>query len=169
MSEQIKDQETSEEVQKLKEALEKCEKERAEYLDGWKRAKADYINYKKEEAARLESLLKFSNEALIKELISVLDSFDMSFAVLPDNDPARKGMLLIKNQLEDLLKKYGLERIQSPVGKLFDPAEEEAVGEAESNLPAGQVVEEIMAGYKLSGRVIRPSRVKISKGPKKSE
>ena len=54
---------------------EKCEKERDEYLNGWKRAKADFINYKKEEAERFREFAKFSNEALVSELIMVLDSF----------------------------------------------------------------------------------------------
>ena len=48
--------------------LEKVKKERDEYLDGWKRAKADFINYKKEELSRLEKMAKYSNEDLIKEI-----------------------------------------------------------------------------------------------------
>ncbi|MEK9194380.1 MAG: nucleotide exchange factor GrpE [Patescibacteria group bacterium] len=144
--------------------LEKCRKEREEYLDGWKRAKADFANYKKEEALRLENFLKFSNELMVRDLVGVLDSFDLGLAVLGYDDPGRKGMCLIQNQLEDQLKKYGLERIPSALGKSFDPSLHEAVAEIDSEKSPGIVVEEIEKGYKLHGKVIRPVRVKISKG-----
>jgi len=49
--------------------LAKCQKEKDEYLDGWKRAKADLINYKKDEAQRFENIVKFANESLIRDLI----------------------------------------------------------------------------------------------------
>jgi molecular chaperone GrpE len=148
----------------LRAALSKCEQERAEYLAGWQRAKADFINYKKEEAQRIESMIRFGNESLMRELIGVLDSFDLSEAVLDAHDPGRKGIALIRSQLENLLKKYGLERIPSLVGQAFDASLAEAIEEVESELPAGRITEEIAAGYKLASRVIRPTRVKISKG-----
>ncbi len=142
--------------------MEKLQKERDEYLDGWKRAKADFINYKKEEAARLEQFIKFSNESLITELIMVLDSFDLSLAVIKEAD-AQKGVLLIKSQMEDLLKKYGLERINLKPGDAFDPAKAEGVGEAESQAPPGSIAEVVSAGYAIHGRTVRPARVKLAR------
>lgn len=142
----------------------KLEKDSQEYLDGWKRAKADLINYKKEEAQRLESFVKFSNEMLVAELLSVLDSFELSLSIVQDDDPAKKGMMLIKSQLEDILKKHGLERIRVRRGEKFDPGLEEAMGEMESSEPPGTIAEEVSGGYKLHNKVIRPARVKLSKG-----
>jgi molecular chaperone GrpE len=142
--------------------LSKCQKQRDEYLDGWKRAKADFINYQKEEIKRFESILKFANEELVKDLIPVLDSFDLSLTVLESQGLAEKGMYLVKSQLEDILKKRGLESIKV-VGEKFDPAFHEAIAEVEAKGEPGIIVEEIEKGYKLNGKVIRAARVKIAK------
>lgn len=144
--------------------LEKCMRERDEYLDGWKRAKADFINYKKEESERIAGIVKFSNEALVSELIMILDSLDLAISVLKDDKAAYKGISLIKFQLEDVLKKYGLEKIRIAPGAKFDPGRQEAISEIFSEYDAGLIAEEIESGYVLHGRVLRPSKVNISKG-----
>lgn len=138
-------------------------KERDEYLEGWKRAKADLINYKKDEAKRFEAMVKFSQEAVIRDLIMVLDSFDLAISALEKEGKVEKGIYLIKSQLEDVLKNYGLEKIIISVGQPFDPALQEAIVSVESEKPSGTVVEEIERGYLLSGKLIRPARVKVAK------
>ncbi len=143
--------------------LTKCQKERDEYLDGWKRAKADLLNYKKDEARRFEMTLKFANESMIHELISVLDSFDLALITLEKEDKAEKGMYLIKSQLEDILKQYGLEHLIISTGQKFDPALHEAIAEIESDKPSGTIIEEVERGYMMNGKLIRPARVKMAK------
>ena len=145
------------------EQTEKLKKERAEYLDGWQRARAELINYKKEEAKRFDEFRKFSNEMIITELIVVLDSFDLALATLEKDGKAEKGLYLIKAQLEDIMKNYGLEKLNVSVGEAFDPMKAEAVAEIESDKPSGTIVEGIETGYALHGKLIRPARVKISK------
>lgn len=144
--------------------LEQCEKLRDEYLDGWKRAKADLINYKKDEMQRIGEFIKFGNQQMIEELVTVLDSFDLGIAALKGNDEAISGVHLIKNQLEDLLKRYGLERIEAKEGEVFDPSRYEAVEEEESEKPLNSIIKEVGRGYTLHGKVIRPAKVKVSKG-----
>lgn len=143
--------------------LSKCQKERDEYLDGWKRAKAELLNYKKDEVQRFEQIIKLANEGLIKDLLVVLDSFDLGLAALEKEGLAQKGMYLIRSQLEDILKSHGLERITVSEGQPFNPAIQEAIVEVESDKPTGTVIEEIEKGYLLNGRVIRPARVKVAK------
>jgi len=145
--------------------LSKCEKERDEYLDGWKRAKADLINYKKDEAKRFEAVIKFSNEGLILNLVNVLDSFDLALVALENKADSKKekGLYLIRQQLEDILKQNGLERIIISVGQLFDPSLQEAVAEIESDKQSGTIIEEVERGYLLNGKLIRPARVKVAK------
>lgn len=138
-------------------------KERDEYLDGWKRAKADLINYKKEEAKRFESMLKFANEHIIKELLVVLDSFDLALAAMGGESKIEKGVYLIRAQLEDVLKRYGLERVSVSVGKEFDPSLHDAIVTSESEQPSGTVLEEIEKGYMLGGKLIRAARVRVAK------
>ena len=145
--------------------LPRCEKERDEYLDGWKRAKADLANYKKDEAKRFEFFAKFSQEALIQELINVLDSFDLASISeeVRSDSKTQKGLYLIRQQLEDILRKNGLERIIISVGSQFNPAREEAIASIESDKPSGAILEEVERGYLLNGKLVRPARVKISK------
>lgn len=153
--------------------LEKIKKERDEYLDGWRRAKADLINYKKDELKRLEEVARFGSESLILELISILDDFDLALATLEkepasakasagQGDPTTKGLYMIRSRFEDILKRRGLERIEVKVGDKFDPNYHEAVTTITGG-EEGAVAEEIETGYKLHGKVIRPSRVKVFK------
>jgi len=148
---------------KEEDELTKCQKERDEYLEGWKRAKADLINYKKDEAKRFEAVVKFANEAIIRDLINVLDSFDLALVALEKEAKTEKGIYLIRAQLEDILKQNGLERIIVSVGQPFDPALQEAIATVESDKPSGTVVEEVEKGYLLNGKLIRPARVKVAK------
>ena len=142
-------------MEEIEELKIKCE----EYLNGWKRAKADFINQQKEESARLEAILKFGHEQLMKELIITMDSFGLALAA----QPAEKGFCLVRQQLEDLLKRNGLEKVSVVIGQEFDPSFQEAVAVVESEGPSNTVVEEIERGYTLHGKLIRPARVKVSK------
>lgn len=145
--------------------LSQCRKERDEYLEGWKRAKADLSNYKKDEAKRFELFAHFSQESLVKELINVLDSFDLALISeeVKSDSKTEKGLYLIRQQLEDILRRNGLERIIISVGDPFDPALHEAIVQVESDKPSGTIVEEVERGYLLNGKLIRPARVKVGK------
>jgi len=158
-------------LKKIKAKLKFCEKERAEYLAGWQRAKADLINYKKEQEKKISDYYKFANEGLILEILAVLDSFELALKHKKD-DPktalqfGQDGIQQLYNQLRHILKSHGLEEIKA-LGEKFNPEFHEAVSEAHSEpsrrIKEEKVVEEIQKGYKLNGKVIRPSRVKISK------
>ena len=145
----------------LEEKLAKCEREKDEYLNGWKRAKADFINLQKDEMKRLEEVIKFGNAELIKELLTVLDSFQLSLMATKDTE-ARKGVEIIYSQLEKILNKQGLEKIKA-LGEKFDPALHEAMLQEGSDKESGTILEEMVKGWKLNGKVIRPTKVKISK------
>lgn len=147
--------------------IQKLQGERDTYLDGWRRAKADLANYKKEEFTRLEEVAKFSAEELIKDSINVLDSFSLALSTLPSGDPAEKGIYLIKSQLEDILKKRGLSKIEVSVGDTFNPEFHEAVSLVEdSEKEEDTIAEELEPGYTLHSKVIRASKVKVFKKSK---
>ena len=147
----------------LSEQLAAAERQRDEYLAGWQRAKADFLNYKKEETARLQDAIKYGSEDLVKDLISVLDNFDLALRSLERSGPVEKGIYLIRSQIEDILKKRGLARMEIKPGDPFDPATMEAMTETPSDLPPGTVAEEIEPGYRLHEKVLRASRVILSK------
>lgn len=158
------EKEETAEVKELKAELEKVSKEKDEYLDGWRRTKADLINYKKEELRRLEEVAKFGSEEVIRDLISVLDSFELALSTLEKPDTKiEKGIYMIKNQLEDILKRRGLQRIKVNKGDKFDPNYHEAVGSIVEDGPSGAIAEEVEAGYMLYDEVLRPIRVKLFK------
>jgi molecular chaperone GrpE len=100
---------------------------------------------------------------MIKDLINVLDSFDLAIQALGGESKMEKGVYLIRAQLEDVLKKYGLERIMVSVGQKFDPALHEAIVSIESDKPSGTIVDEVERGYMLSGKLVRAARVKVAK------
>jgi molecular chaperone GrpE len=153
-------------VEELQKELQECQKQKDEYLAGWQRARADFLNYKKEEAGHVSDLLKYSTENFVSGLLPILDSFAMAEKILSaetKKDSNIQGMLQIKNQLLGFLKKQDMEEIRS-LGEKFDPNFHEIVEEAEGgSKEPGTVIEELQKGYTLQGRVIRPARVRIAK------
>lgn len=121
-----------------------------EYLNSWKRAQADLINFKKDEAKRAEEFVKFSNESLVMEVLDVVANLELAAKHISD-----KGLDGIIKQFENILKKYGVERI-AVAGQKFDPAIHEAV----RPLADDQDLLEERPGYTMHGKVIRPTRVK---------
>jgi molecular chaperone GrpE len=147
-----------------KKELEKIIKEKDEYFSGWQREKADFLNYKKQEFERLKETLNIAKESLFKELIPVLDNFNLAQKAVPEEEKEKnsiKGLLLIKKQLEDSLKSLGLEEIET-IGKQFDPKMHEAVEEVEGAEP-GVIVEEVQKGYSFQDKIIRVAKVKIGR------
>lgn len=161
------DKEVSKELEKLKE-----EKDR--YFNDWQRARADLANYKKDEQKRLEEVIKFANERLIKELINILDSFDLALASWESQtntslteEKYLKGIWLIKNQLDDLLAREGVNEIVVKIGQLPDLNYQEVVSEIESSdYPPGTVANVFQKGYLYQGKIIRPARVAVAKTKK---
>src|SRR3989338_2206854 len=149
-------------VQKdLDELKTKCE----EYLNGWKRERADFLNYKKDEMERISQLVKYANEELILKIIPILDNFYLAEKHIPENNEFKDGFTQIKKQLYDLLSKEGIEAIKT-IGEKFDPntmeAVEEIVVSPTYNNP-GTVAKEVQRGYTMHGKVIRPAKVRVTK------
>ncbi|MGC7846203.1 nucleotide exchange factor GrpE [Desulforudis sp. 1088] len=141
------------------------EKLRAEeYYERMLRLQADFDNYRRRTRKEKEEWFRQAVEDTVKSLLPVLDNFSRALeAPGEDVQSLRKGVEMIKRQLEDALVQMGLEPIDS-LGKEFDPAEHEAVEQDfGSGEPENTVVAELRKGYKLKGKVIRPAMVKVSK------
>ena len=152
----VAEEHAAEQVKKLKEKLKEAEGKAKEYLDGWQRCKADSINARKRDEEAKGEFLKFANSDLIYQLMPVLDSFELS---LPHDN---KELEAIYRQFLSVLKSNGLEE-SNPVGMRFDPREHEAVGTvpAEKEGDDHKILEVVQKGYILSGKIIRPAKVKI--------
>mgnify|MGYP001566608063 CR=1 FL=1 len=148
--------------------LTKCEQEKEEYLNNWKRERADFMNYKKEEAKRLEEFVKYANEDLLLETIELVDDLGVIAKEVPG-----VGLEHVVKKFSGLFKKYGVERIK--VDGQFNPALHEAVL-GEGSIPPqrdngisvetekeGTKMVEVRAGYTMHGKVIRPARVRLVK------
>lgn len=138
----------------------------AEYLDNWRRAAADFANYKKRIEKDNAEFTKFANMTLIARLLPVLDDFDRAFQTIPDNLRALTwvdGIFLIARKMAALLEAEGLKPIEA-LNKPFDPNMHEAVIHEETDkYEDGIVIAELQKGYKLNDRVIRPTMVKVAK------
>jgi len=142
-------EETQTETSEVKESTDKSE----EYLNNWKRERADFINYKKDEARRVEEFVRFANEDVILEAIEIVDDLEIAVKELKD-----MGLEPVVKKFKDLFKKYGVEEIVVS-GQKFNPELHEAM---ETEL-GGEKMVQIRTGYTMYGKVIRPSRVKIIK------
>ena len=175
-TERIKDKEKKEEensknLEELRKRIEKLEQEKQEYLNGWQRERADFLNYKKAEEKRFQEVVKFANERLIKSLIPVMDSLELAIESTNKdrkaqaNDSYLKGLLLIYSQMKDLLEKEGVEVINPKKGEEVNPYFEEVISEVKTTeVPENKIYQVLEKGYILRGKVIRPARVIVGKG-----
>jgi len=165
--EEIKKEESEEvkEKERIEEELKSCLNEKEECLDGWKRAKAALLNYQKEEGERIREIVEYRELVIISEIFNIIDNLRIVKKEITDiqkEDAFIKGFLMIGDQLEGILKKMGIEEINS-IGQKFNPNFHEAV---ESVATAGEseaIVEELLRGYLKNGKVLRPAKVKIIK------
>ena len=147
------------------------EKQPENYLENWKRERAEFLNYKRDESERISRGIRFANEKFIMDLLHILDNIYLAEKNIPDdleNHIWVEGIIKIKNQLSEFLKNNGVEEIKC-LGEKFDPnfhevvemiaKEKEGSAEGESHT----IVEEIQKGYTLNNKVLRPSKVKITK------
>ncbi len=145
--------------------LEECQKQKEEYLAGWQRARADLLNYKKEEIERMGEILKLAEQEFVLKILPILDNFEAAEKAIPENLKEGgnfKGLLMIKAQIHDFLKNQGLEEIKS-LGEIFDPNFHEVVGQVEiKGKESGVIAEEVQKGYKVNGRLLRPAKVKVA-------
>lgn len=155
-----------EKLKKLKTELKTCQKEKQEYLTGWQRSKADYLNLKKEEDTRRSEINKYAKADVLNDLIRLADSFEMAFAnkTAWENVPEnwRKGVEYIHSQLLIVFRDHGLEEI-NPVGEIADPARDESIGIIETikEEEDGKILEVVKKGYRLNDKIIRPTQVRI--------
>jgi molecular chaperone GrpE len=157
------DQEEAEEQDPLAAA----QAEAAEHYDRFLRTAAELENYRKR-STRIRAETR--DEALrdvILQIVPILDNLHRALAQQStDYESLKQGVEMIAGQFQEVLKNYGLEEIEA-VGQPFDPNLHEAILEVEhQEYAAGLVVEEMEKGYQMRDKVLRPSRVVVSKGKK---
>ena len=155
-------EEIKKKIKKLKDKLKKYQEEREEYLKGWQKERADFINYRKEEENRKNVLKNFIKGGILLEFLAVLDNLERAEKEIPNNIKENEwvnGIIGIKKQIKDILKKEGVEEM--PVKNKFDPIFHEAVIAEKGN--EDEILEVLQKGYLFNGKVLRPARVKVGK------
>ena len=153
-------------VKKLKEKIKTLEKEKQEYMNGWQRERADFANYKKRIENEKIEVIKFANENLIAELLTVIESFDMAFSNKEIWEKVDKnwriGVEYIHSQFLKILKENGLVEID-PVGQKFDPSLHVAdeMKQVENEKENGIILKVNKKGFNLNGRVIVAPKVVV--------
>jgi molecular chaperone GrpE len=153
-------------VKKLREDVKKLQKEKEEYLTGWQRAKADYVNLQKElDEARIY-ISNLTKEKIVEKLMPSLDSFELAFQDKANwekvDENWRAGMTSIYKQIISALKNSGIERIED-AGLPFNPLFHESIKIDKTNDSSKDhfVSQIFQVGYKIGDKAIRPAKVSI--------
>ncbi len=151
----------------LEEKFELLKKENAELKEKLLRRAAEFENFRKRSFVEKADWIKNANKRLILEICDVVDNFER--ALHPDTENNReafeKGIGLIFDQLNDLIKKEGVKKIEAE-NKEFDPQLHEALAHIPSDKKENIVTAVIRNGYMMNEKVIRPARVAVSNGEK---
>lgn len=138
----------------------------AELTAGWQRTQADFTNFRRQTEEDRKKLIKSANLDLMAEILPVLDNFQLAAKHIPaelENNNWAEGVSQIEKQLENILANEGLAKIDT-VGTQFNPHFHEAIEHIQSEKPENEIVEEISSGYTFDDTVLRPAKVKVSKG-----
>ena len=146
-------------VKKLREKVKILEKEKQEYMNGWQRERADFVNFKKRVEGEKVETIKYANENLIAELLTVIESFDMAFSNKEAWEKVDKtwrvGVEYIHVQFLKILKENGLVELD-PIGQKFDPLNHVAdeLKPTDNEKEDGIILKVNKKGFNLNGRVI---------------
>ncbi len=153
------------EAQKFREELETCQKKADEYLTGWKRAKADFVNREKDIERQRTDFIVFAVTSTMRDLLPTYEAFTKACAETPKEvaaTPWGKGMRQVQKSFEDFMKKAGVIRMDV-LGKKFDPMVHEVVAKRkEEGKKPDIIVEEVRVGYTLHGKPFITPKVIIA-------
>lgn len=153
-------------IKKLREKIKELEKKNLEYLTGWQKDKAEFINARRRDEDAKQEFLKFSKQGVIEEILPVLDSFDLAMGnkVSWESAPKewRTGIENIYNQFIGILGKHGVTPFGAK-GDAFDINLHHSVGlvKTENRDDDHKLAEILQMGYLMSGKTIRPALVKV--------
>ena len=155
-------------IRALEEGLEAAREEARQSHERWLRERADLENLKKRAARERAETARFANEAMLKDLLPVVDNLERAVEHARsggNGQPLVDGVALVLKALLDVLERHGVTRIQAK-GTAFDPAHHEAMAQVETaEHEPNVVVAEHQPGYRLHERLLRPALVSVAKAP----
>lgn len=153
---------TAENEVDLQAELEKLTAEVKEKSDKALRLQADFENFRRRTSKEKDELAAVVTQGVMKDMLPLLDNFERAMAAeTTDMETFQKGVEMIFTQFQEVLKKNGLEHIETE-GKKFDPNFHQAVMRVQNDeLEDDDIAQELQKGYMVKGRVIRPSMVQV--------
>jgi molecular chaperone GrpE len=151
----------------LEERCKAAEEEARQNYDRLLRVSAEFENYKKRTQRDMEDFRKYANEAILSELLSVIDNLERAIQSGRDSegpiDQLTQGVDLTLKELLKIFERFSVRQIDA-VGRSFDPNFHQAVLQETSNdHPTNTVLREFQKGYLLHDRLLRPAMVVVSK------
>ena len=152
--------------------VQQLQAEKADLQDKLLRALAEAQNVRRRAQQDIERERKFGIERFARDILSVADNLGRALSVLPDDtdaiDPALRNVIVgvqaTQRELQSVLERHGITRIES-LGRPFNAEFHQAVMEVEDpTVPAGTIVQELVPGYLIAGRLLRAAMVAVSKG-----
>ena len=156
-------------IEALQKLVVELQAENADLQDKHLRAVAESQNIRRRSQQDVEKERKFGIERFARDLLSVADNLGRALSAVPaDLDPAMKNLIAgveaTQRELQSVLERHGVTRIEA-LGKPFNADFHQAMMEVEDrSVPAGTVVQEMIPGYLLAGRLLRAAMVAVSKG-----
>jgi molecular chaperone GrpE len=149
-------------------SLQELQQELTEVNDKYVRLYADYENFKRIAERNKQELLKYANEGIMEDLLTVIDHLELALKHSSDESSSQslsEGVKLTLKELKTVLEKHGLTEIEA-LNQAFDPSVHHAISQAETDeVEENTVVKELRKGYMLKDRVLRASLVEVSKKP----
>lgn len=131
-------------------------------MDKFMRLQADFANYKRRTEAQKTEYVELGVKKIVNDLLPVLDNFERALDSIGEKDSTYDGILMIKDQLTDVLKKEGIVEMKA-LGEEFDPTYHHAVLTEDSDeYDSGYVIEVLQKGYLINDKTLRPAMVKVS-------
>lgn len=155
----------ADEITQLRAEMERLAAEKVELQDLLIRRQAEFENFRKRTERERMEFAQFAGMELIRELLPVADDFERALKADASGVEYKKGVELIYQRFFDLLKRAGLECIDSE-GRPFDPNLHQAVDRQETDeVQEHTVLQEYQRGYNYKGRLLRPAMVKVAVKP----
>lgn len=144
--------------------------ERDRLKDQLLRTAADYDNFRKRTKRELEDARRRGQEETLREILPVLDNLERALEAsgqAADVEAVAEGVRMVLKGFEDVAQRLGLRRLEA-LGNAFDPNEHDAIQQLETGEhPPGTVVAEVVPGYRLGERLLRPALVVVARPPAK--
>ncbi len=164
--------EATDELANLRQQLAAKENEAKTNFDRYLRQIAEAENFKKRNARERDEAIRFANEALLKDILPVLDNLERAIAHATSGENGKSlvdGVEMVLKGFLDVLSKFGVSQI-SAVGQPFDPSKHEAMAQVVSDiLEPNTVVDELHKGYMFRDRLLRAALVSVAKASETKE